>query len=82
MEQSGTWDSTTVIVTADHGWRETQIVGRKHDGRVPLLIKVAGQDQHRQYDGTFSILVLKDLTLDFLRGQINSNQEIETRLES
>ena len=48
MERAGLWDQTLVLVTSDHGWRHTDLIGEKRDRHIPLLIKAP--DQHSRID--------------------------------
>jgi hypothetical protein len=83
MELSGTWDNTTVIITADHFWRtetwrgygawmpeeESALQGKK-DHRVPFLIKMAGQKETYSYDGTFNTVLLRNLIGAVMRREV------------
>jgi arylsulfatase A-like enzyme len=72
MEAAGTWDDTTVIVTADHWWRtevwkgsawtaeEDAASGGKTDHRVPFMIKLAGHTDPFVYNQTFNTVLLRD----------------------
>lgn len=68
MEQAGTWDTTTILITADH-WFDRH---DKTDRRVPFLLKLAGQKDAVAYDATFNTLLLHDLVLAVLRGEISN----------
>jgi hypothetical protein len=43
MEEDGTWDQTTVLVMADHPWRESRRLDGLTDRRIPFILKLAGQ---------------------------------------
>lgn len=47
MEDAGTWDATTVIVTSDHPAKEAREAFGLPDEHVPLLIKLAGAHEGR-----------------------------------
>src|SRR5882724_773397 len=85
MELSGTWDNTTVILTADHYWRtetwrgygawtaeEEAAAQGKKDHRIPFMIKMAGQKETYAYDGTFNTVLLRKLI-----GAINNHDVTE-----
>ncbi|MFN7935820.1 MAG: sulfatase-like hydrolase/transferase [Bryobacteraceae bacterium] len=81
MEESGVWDSTTVVVTADHSWRSP--VGREQDPRVPFLIKFPkSMGAVYEYRAPVSTLVLSELTMQMLRGQIHSVDGAATWMKS
>ncbi len=43
MEEAGVWDSTTVLFTSDHGYRDSEPLDGKSDPRVPYILKLASQ---------------------------------------
>ena len=64
MEQTGVWDTTTVIFSADHRYRHrTSLDGHPVSRRVPYLVKMAGPERQRQYTAPFSALLTKQLIL-------------------
>jgi hypothetical protein len=85
MEQAGLWDRSTVIVTSDHRWRpwmwktltdwtpEEQTLAARlatPDQRVPFLLKLAGQNHAYPYHQPFNTVVMHDLLLELLRGEL------------
>lgn len=81
MEQSGVWDSTTVVVTADHSWRVP--VGREQDPRVPFFIKFPkSMGVPGPYAESVSTLVLAPLTMELLRGRLHSVEEAAAWMRS
>jgi hypothetical protein len=73
MESAGTWDDTTVLITADHwlrfyesGQRADTEITSKPDDRVPFLIKLAGQKETVSYAQEFNNVILHDLILEVL----------------
>ena len=70
MEKSGTWDRSHIIITSDHWWRESTKFDGKGDHRVPFLVKLAGQEETINYQPAFNTLIIHDLILALLRGQI------------
>lgn len=44
MEAHGLWENTTLIISADHPYREARGIDGKFDYRVPFLVKLAGQE--------------------------------------
>jgi len=74
MEMAGTWDNTTVIITADHYWRvetwsgsgawepeEQSTLSKTKDHRIPFMIKMAGQKETYSYEQTFNTVLLRSL---------------------
>jgi len=50
MEESGTWSRTTVLVTADHPWRQSQLMDGQKDRRIPFILRLADQENAAVYD--------------------------------
>ena len=76
MEASGTWDSSTVIVTSDHGWRANPARTSDDTRHIPFLVKakeIAGAVR----DSTpLNSLLLGNLVLDVLNGAPASAPEV------
>jgi len=70
MESAGTWDSTTVLFTSDHPYREAEQLDGKSDPRIPYVLKLAAQKDGVVYQNKFNTLVTGDLLLSVLRGEI------------
>jgi len=85
MERAGIWDSTTVIISADH-WGRTEmwsrgpfwtredaaVSSRIMDHRIPFLLKLAGQHEQLTYTPGFNTIVTHDLVLALMRGEVSS----------
>ncbi len=71
MESAGTWDSTTVLFTSDHPYRESMQLDGKSDPRIPYVLKMAGQKDGVEYAKQFNTLVTGDLLLAVLRGEVS-----------
>lgn len=70
LEGGGLWDRTTVVLTSDHSRRAGE-----DDWRVPFLVKLAGgRTGGIPYKKPFNTVVLHDLTLALLRGEIPSGR--------
>jgi hypothetical protein len=85
LEHSGLWASTSLIITADHGfrpdlWRNRRGWTRRlenltEDGQseqVPMIVKLAGSDRGAVYERPLSNLVCGDLALEILSGEIST----------
>ena len=70
MEKAGTWDSTTVLFTSDHPYREAMQLDGKSDPRIPYVLKLASQKEGIEYDRQFNTVLTGDLLIDVLRGAI------------
>jgi arylsulfatase A-like enzyme len=70
MENAGTWDSTTVLFTSDHPYREAMQLDGKSDPRIPYILKLAGQKEGVEYAPQFNTVLTADLLIEVLRGEI------------
>jgi hypothetical protein len=70
MENSGTWDTTTVLFTSDHPYREAMQLDGKSDPRIPYILKLASQKEGVEYTPQFNAVLTSDLLMDVLRGEI------------
>ncbi len=70
MENAGTWDSTTVLFTSDHPYREAMQLDGKSDPRIPYILKLAGQKEGVEYTQQFNTVLTSDLLIEVLRGEI------------
>lgn len=70
MEEQGTWDKTTVIISADHGLRRR--FDGQNDKRVPFILKLAGQKHPVTYEPAFNTVVTQELILAILRQEVTS----------
>lgn len=72
LERSGSWDSATIIVTADHGWRSP----RARDFRVPLLIKLPRQRSALQLAATLNTVQLRSLLGALSQKQVQKPEDV------
>ena len=70
MENAGTWDSSTVLFTSDHPYREAMQLDGKSDPRIPYILKMASEREGAEYHQQFNTVLTADLLLDVLRGEI------------
>ncbi len=82
MEAAGVWDRTTVIVSADHFWRNAPAYDGVLDARVPFLVKPAGSSTPRRYDGSIDTLATGDLVLAFLSGVVVTTDDVARWLDA
>ena len=89
LEAASLWDTTTLIVTSDHPMRpdiwsknevwseeERRLTGNRRHPNIPCLIKLAGVSRNLEFGKSFSTSALTALSLAFLRGQIQTVEEI------
>jgi len=96
MEQAGTWDTTTVVISSDHWWRteywdmrkpiwspaDDPYRGEGADHRIPFLIKLAGQKTGTRYQAPFNTVLTHDLILDVLNGKVSGADQVTTWLDT
>ena len=88
LEKSGLWNSTSLIITSDHGLRPNVWRGRlgwtprldelTESGQsplVPLIVKLAGKDQGAVYDPMISNVICGDLALAILSGKVSTSAD-------
>ncbi|HEX8494145.1 MAG TPA: sulfatase-like hydrolase/transferase [Pyrinomonadaceae bacterium] len=76
MEADGTWDSTTIVITSDHWWRESNPVNGKRDHRIPFMFKLAGQNEALTYHQPFNTILTQDLLLACLNGELKNHGHV------
>jgi hypothetical protein len=85
IEQAGLWDSTSLVITSDHGLRPAvwrghmgwtdeleRLTGGKQNETVPVIVKLAGESRGSVYERSFSNVVCGDLSLAILSGEVKS----------
>ncbi len=70
MERAGTWDSTTVLFTSDHHYRQDVMVDGVTDYRIPYILKLEGQKEGVAYSPAFNSILTGELLLAVLRGEV------------
>jgi len=94
LEEKGLWDSTTILISSDHGLRPDVWRGRQgwtdelqdltitgQSPLVPFIVKFAGSEQNVTYDRPFSAVVTGDFVLATLAGRITSAAEAASWIE-
>jgi hypothetical protein len=88
MEAAGLWEQSTVIVSSDHWWRaihrgdwgltpeEELVFAGERNRRVPFLVKLAGESEPSTYPRGFNTLLVHDLILDLLAGEITARESL------
>jgi hypothetical protein len=81
METSGQWDTSWVILSADHSWRKSKMYDGIRDYRVPFLVKSPGQTESISYSHQFNTVLTHDLVLSILRGEVTNQAGAEALLD-
>lgn len=93
MEKESLWDQTTIIVTSDHWLRKYWPVHGYNfteeelkfvnsiDHRVPFLVKFAYQNEAFVFHDPFSSVLVHDIILEVLKGNIKKPAELSLWIE-
>jgi arylsulfatase A-like enzyme len=81
MEQSGAWNTTTLLISSDHFYRASQLVNGKRDERVPFIVHLPGQTSGLTYTHSFNTVVTHDFILALLRSEITDPASVEHWLD-
>lgn len=76
LEGVSKWDSSIIVVTADHWWRLGETVNGQQDQRIPFMIKLAGQKVGMEYEKPFNTILTKQLLLEMLRGNLRTPADV------
>ena len=76
LEEASKWDSSIVVVSSDHWWRQAEMVNGKRDERVPFMIKLAGQKTGMEYQKPFNTILTRQLLIEVLRGNLTSPADV------
>jgi hypothetical protein len=91
LEESGQWDTSTIVVMGDHSWRTTYIWkdlpewtkeeqtasrGGQFDDRPAYIVKLAGQHDGLRIDAPFAALRTRRLFDALLEQKIRSKEEL------
>lgn len=94
LEQKGMWDSSTILISSDHGLRPDVWQGRLgwtdelekltaggQSPIVPFIVKFAGANQPADYHRPFSAVVTGDFLLAVLDGSIANSADAAVWLD-
>lgn len=94
MEGKGVWDSTVLLISADHWWRTEMwqrgpfwtaeaaaVATEKMDHRIPFILKLNGQKEPVVYDQKFNTVLTHDLLLALLKGEATTSAEVTKWLD-
>ncbi|HEY1341708.1 MAG TPA: sulfatase-like hydrolase/transferase, partial [Bryobacteraceae bacterium] len=74
MEAANLWDSTNVLLSADHWNRASVLLDGKIDHRIPFLLKLAHQNQGVAFDQPFNTVLSHDFVTAILHGEVTTTQ--------
>lgn len=94
LEQTGLWDSTTLLITADHGLRYAvwhhalnwspqfdRLLEGGQSPTVPFILKLGGENKSVVYDRPFSNVISGDLGLAVVRGDVSTAEQAAAWIE-
>jgi hypothetical protein len=93
LERAGLWDRTTILISADHGWRtarwrevgdwnaEDEANSHTDTSGVPFLVKLAGRTEALEYGKPFDTIVTRSLILEILAGRVTSASDVQRWIE-
>ncbi len=82
LEAAGMWQTTTVLVTSDHGYRASKPLDGKTDPRVPFVLKMAGTGAPVDFTPCFNARLTGDLLISVLRGEVSTPQDAARWIEA
>lgn len=82
LKTAGLWDRTTIIVSADHHWRKSDLYDGKKDHRVPFIIKLAGQKSRVDYPARLETNHTRRLVEALFAGKIKTPRDIAETIEN
>ncbi len=92
LEDAGLWDSTAIIVSADHWWREKDLgdfaqlpesdrQAALNDTHVPFIVKLPNQTNGQVYSPAFNTVVTRYLINAIMSGEVNTLAELSGWLD-
>ncbi len=82
LRESGSWEHTALLLSADHSYRNAKALDGKWDHRVPFLLRIPQAKGKTTVEFPFSTQVSRRLVTDLLTGQIETEQAAVARLRS
>ena len=91
LEKAGMWDTSTILLTADHPLRALPSYmrpernpsrrGLKQHSEVPYLLKMPGETQGLVYDAPMNTVVTKNMLMAILSRQVATVQQVAAWLD-
>lgn len=82
MEQSGAWDTSWVLLSSDHWWREAASYDGMIHYRVPFIVKAPDQNEAATYGNKFNTVVTYHLILAILKGELTRAAQLPKWLDT
>jgi hypothetical protein len=91
MEDTGVWNSTSILISGDHPFRanlfartleEKRLTGDQMKPYVPFMLKMAGGSEHIVVKGVLPNIVSRDLVAGIARGRIRTHVEAAEWLQA
>jgi hypothetical protein len=74
LRESGSWDSTALLISSDHSYRSARALDGKWDPRVPFILRIPHSERSTVVEFAFSTRVSSRLVTDLLAGRIRTQQ--------
>ena len=92
LEAADLWDSSLILLTADHGyrdqaWKQSWVADEPNidiaqiDRHVPFLLKLPYQKEGLTYDRPFNSVLIPDLFMAFIHGKISDSKSVTAWLD-
>jgi hypothetical protein len=75
MIETGQWDKTWFILSADHSWRQSTLYDNQRDLRVPFLVKAPAQNSTLTYSGQINTVLTRNLIMAILKGELHNEHD-------
>jgi hypothetical protein len=91
MEETGVWDTTSILISGDHPFRahlfartaeEKQLTGEQTKSYVPFMLRMPGSREHTVVKGVLPNIVSRDLVAGIARGRIRTQLEAAEWLQA
>ncbi|HEX9708738.1 MAG TPA: sulfatase-like hydrolase/transferase [Candidatus Thermoplasmatota archaeon] len=87
MESAGLWNSSTVIVTSDHGyrtdlWKPAGPEGSAGENHIPLILKAPDQSAGRSHEPPINLVHMHDLVLAVMDGELETPESFASWFET
>lgn len=76
MKVANLWDRTTIVITSDHWWRDNTYDGIVDTGRVPFIVKLAGQHRQFAFADEIETVGIRNLVRSLLGGSLKTPEKI------
>jgi len=81
LQDANMWESSILLVSSDHWWRDAPTVNGRRDHRVPFILKMPGQREGRVFSREFNTVITHDLLLAILKSEVSNADEALRWLE-